>query len=1168
MIQELRFVRMNTDVAGHDMKPEEGEYRMMENLAPPQRGRGQGFVRESLYGTEEIAIDLQDGINYKCIGTYEDAPNNRMFFFLYEYPDVGTRKDKIYMYNGKTNAVEKVLDTEFLGWTEDLKITGISLLDDVLYWTDYELKYFRLQDNTQLIEINYYAREISDSSTNDYRFIATSVDGTVDVNVVASVTGPKTASELLTEVADLFNADPAFSAHFTATKVSNSEVIKITAISKTGNWLLPTNSTVVYYYYATNYDPVIESERDLTMYPLGPTQVPEITPSYDSSIPFNNIGVQNWQFAYRYIYTNNQISVFSPYSEFHPSARFPEDRVSSNQINKLTILLPVRGYALDKIKSVEIAARVSQTGDFFIVKAFKRHELFTNEVGIDRGLFYEFKGTEVQEPIATADVIKQQEGQPLQSVDLQLQKNKLFVIDNLTGFDVDPGDFEMQVEIEENVYLPDKRWLKDSGRYIFGIRFFDSYMRTDGTVHKPTEVDTGDGGYGGTGKLSNQRKRAAITLEGRPPVWAQYYSIVRSDELFYSNHIQAKFYIHYWVRPMDEAETYADFASDTVYYAMWGQVYLRPDQDQNNVVLWKYIHLQQPTNLPYVVQRGMIIDGNANFTPARYLSILDVVGPMIVIDKPPGTTIFIDSLSTIWLQIFTDRQTAVDNSFYEVGPVYFVYNAGESNRSFHFFPNTVITQYGDCFYENNEMGVDGTPDDLLNWKYDFEEYTTSGSDDDDKGIQESRYQFGYYESYSPSYRATQVQVVEQEEDTPLGNIGGNLGTTEGGTYTESGYDFGYMPSSEYETRNLGRPAVLLQNTRQEERPSTLRWSNDYVANASINGLHTFEPLNEYPLPLERGPVIKLQNAGTDVMLAIHSSAVTSMYIGKGIIRSADLDPTLVTTDSVIGTDSQLKYSFGTVHPESVCEVDGNVYFWDGTRNEPVRYSQNGLTPMATTFGTRVFFKDTIPATFGNSESYTCNTEYDRLLNMVFFTFSNGTTSLTIGFHETSKAWIGKYGFTPEIYGVVGDQLIGFVGGVPWLHNADVVNHNTFYGTLYPSRATFILNQGGHLEKAWDSMMVDSKHKWDCPMIYNNENQVTSLLAEDFVWRDQVYYADFLRDLNTDPQLLAIGQIALRHGNFLSSQVLTVEMELESSEAHYLHAIAVASTVKPGHMVQQ
>ncbi|KKM85621.1 hypothetical protein LCGC14_1287290, partial [marine sediment metagenome] len=289
-IQQLRFARINSDVDDHEIRPEQGEYRMIENMVPAQKGMGEGHMRESLNGTIAIAMPfLDDQLQYKCIGTSEDAPNNRIYFFLYEFPHAGTRKDKIYLYDANTKTTKELVESEFLGWTENLEITGIQVLDDVLYWTDYQLRYLRIQDDSQLIEFSYYAHEIFLPTPVTYFFQVQSQDEAITINVSADIMGPMSASDILDSVAIQFNNDSAFSAEFLAVKEVNAEVIKITAKTKTGNWYLSNAQLGTANYFSTNYDAIPQEAIDFTMYPIGPSSAPSITPVYDPSITINSI---------------------------------------------------------------------------------------------------------------------------------------------------------------------------------------------------------------------------------------------------------------------------------------------------------------------------------------------------------------------------------------------------------------------------------------------------------------------------------------------------------------------------------------------------------------------------------------------------------------------------------------------------------------------------------------------------------------------------------------------------------------------------------------------------------------------------------------------------------------------------------------------------------------
>lgn len=1142
MIQNLKFARINTDADDHELKPDQGEYRMMENLVPPQRGVGRGYARNSIDGTIETTIDDAEYPTTRLtLGTFEDKPTGLVYFFIWASSDF----HRIMEYNPKTKVSRRIIRSSNLPWTQSTKIVGVGVLDGVLYWTDPNLSYINIQDQTQYAEIDYNCRELESATLETFRFIADFQTGQ-DVNFQHNIQGPLSAAAAASDLVAALNVDSQFLASFTATLGVGSSVIKIVATGSPGTVELTGTPDVYFNYYQTNFVREPVSADDFYMYPIPPAYKPLIAPTVDTDILINKILDKNWQFASRVIYLNNQMSVLSRFSDIHPAAKFPEevtDLAIPNTL-RLQISIPKPDYT----KTIEIAARTSEVGDWFIIKTVDRAEFFgTNGIFV-----YEFNGTEQQIAIATADSIKQQEGTPRESVDLQLQKNKLFVIDNLTGFDYEENDMSLDISILEEARVEGNRYCKEGGLYNIAMRFFDGDMKTDGTVHKVTQMNIPENpstswttNPTGSGKLPSRKQYLSATPIGKPPLWARYFVFVRSDELRYGQFMQVHTLVHYYVRPQKEDDDLAEFRTG---YGMNGNVYIEVGEI-TSADNYRYIHLQLPTNMTIVPERGMIVNLLAGgISSDTRFTVLDVQGNMLVLEQPEGLTNAVFGTNELFIEIYNPKQTTETNNFYEIEGTNDVLNPGLDTRSFDPGPYRLN---GDVFNIVNE-------DEKLNWKYDWDDYTKNASTDEEQGIRKDKYTWGYSESYTKSYSPTKFQ------DVVTGTIEVENQQTD---WTEYGIDFGYIPDQSLASRNLGRPAPLLQNVREESRPSTLRWSNDYIANAAINGLHTFEPLNEYPLPLERGAITKLQRAGEDVMLAIHRAGVTSLYIGKGIIRSADLNPTLVTTDGVIGTDSELKYSFGTVHPESVEEVDGNVYFWDGNRNEPVRYAQNGLTPMASTFFAKVFFKKTIPGLFGSPDQYSCRTGYDRLLDIIWWTFDNGVDKLTIGFHETQKAWICKVGFTPEYFASSGEQFLGFVNGVPWLHNADPVNVGTFYGIYYPSKITLVANVGDRLEKAWDGIVVDSNQIWDCPMIYNEEGQESNLVANDFVWRDNLYYADFLRDINTPSELLKSGQVAIRHGKMLSSQVLTIEIELNSPTYHYLQSIGIAATFKAGHNLQ-
>ena len=85
---------------------------------------------------------------YTCIGSYEDKPKNRVYYFLYSEDDIGTagKYDCIAEYDQVTNKSTIVyqdgrygsnrVSENVLNFSKGHIITGVNKVDDFLYWTD------------------------------------------------------------------------------------------------------------------------------------------------------------------------------------------------------------------------------------------------------------------------------------------------------------------------------------------------------------------------------------------------------------------------------------------------------------------------------------------------------------------------------------------------------------------------------------------------------------------------------------------------------------------------------------------------------------------------------------------------------------------------------------------------------------------------------------------------------------------------------------------------------------------------------------------------------------------------------------------------------------------------------------------------------------------------
>jgi hypothetical protein len=134
-------------------------------------------------------------------------------------------------------------------------------------------------------------------------------------------------------------------------------------------------------------------------------------------------------------------------------------------------------------------------------------------------------------------------------------------------------------------------------------------------------------------------------------------------------------------------------------------------------------------------------------------------------------------------------------------------------------------------------------------------------------------------------------------------------------------------------------------------PTSIYYSNQFIQGTEINGLSTFDALDNTNLPLEMKQIQRLvltTKVGSEgsVLLAIGEQETASVYIGEAQIFDNAGNSFLATTSGVIGSVNVLRGSYGTIHPESAYKWKGEVMFFDANKGCWIRYNVNGLFPIS------------------------------------------------------------------------------------------------------------------------------------------------------------------------------------------------------------------------------
>lgn len=375
---------------------------------------------------------------------------------------------------------------------------------------------------------------------------------------------------------------------------------------------------------------------------------------------------------------------------------------------------------------------------------------------------------------------------------------------------------------------------------------------------------------------------------------------------------------------------------------------------------------------------------------------------------------------------------------------------------------------------------------------------------------------------------------------------------------------------------------------QQQKTTSISWSDTYVAGTQINGTSTFRALNETTVPQDCGSISKLQltskiQAEGTVMLSICTNETNSMYLGETQITDSTGAVQFFTANSsqIISTINTLKGSFGTVNPEAVTEFRGSVYFCDANKGVWVQYSSNGLFPISNYKMTRfwkLFFQRYLsPA--GKQEMaangirpYIFTTvdashmellisipkiyqvppsgylpDYPSTINPFDIYDGLGKTMVFCLENTGIQAhWQGSYSFNPEAFMCIQNKLYSIYNGALYLHN-QTDTYNSFYGVQYPSRIMIISNQLPQRPKVYNNLSIEGNMKPSFTYFYNNYPYVQTSDLADIDYRDfeGIFYATIYRNKIT-PTATGYTSNGLLTGEKLRNVAMKIMLEFTVS----------------------
>lgn len=168
---------------------------------------------------------------------------------------------------------------------------------------------------------------------------------------------------------------------------------------------------------------------------------------------------------------------------------------------------------------------------------------------------------------------------------------------------------------------------------------------------------------------------------------------------------------------------------------------------------------------------------------------------------------------------------------------------------------------------------------------------------------------------------------------------------------------------------------------------------------------------------------------------------------------------------------------------------------------------------------------------------------------------------TLAYSEKFNKWTTFYSFTPELYGGIDLEMLGFKNGKLWIHNDSEVRNN-FYGEQYTSILETVFNSVPNRVKVFEAVAAESYHPWSVQKATTPNGMETYVVAGRFVRREDSYFAPMTRDIN-DPTR-ANEPDALINGRKLRDRTINVRFENDETEEVVLFTISMNGTISERH----
>ncbi len=454
MAQEIKNTflksKMNKDL--DDRILPNGEYRDARNISVGRSEDNDVGALENIIGNDLVTgTDIGNGLT--IIGIEADNSTDRLFVFLTDYtdPDVAnptnapsTSRHYIYSYNNATGQYTRRVQGEFLNFSTTNRITGINLLENLLFWTDNRNQPRKINvDLARAFEPggvaageDYYSAEhqISVAKYNPYQTIELYSRADLQVLAGATTTVFEVSGHRRTELLPLIGATAVcLESSPPTTGTDYSKVVSIT------NSFVAPNTTIITVSPALNTAPTIGQYVSLIKSTMSNKNDDNQWPGDPDYLEDKFV-----RFSYRFKFDDNEYSLMAPFTQIayvpkqngyflngDENAAYQSTIVGfmENSIQNIGLVIPLPSSANKivsdyKISELEILFRESDGTVVKVLESITAGEI-SGASGVDNTYTYEYQSRKPYRTLPEAQTVRVYDKVPVRALAQESSGNRI-----------------------------------------------------------------------------------------------------------------------------------------------------------------------------------------------------------------------------------------------------------------------------------------------------------------------------------------------------------------------------------------------------------------------------------------------------------------------------------------------------------------------------------------------------------------------------------------------------------------------------------------------------------------------------------------------------------------------------------------------------------------------